>query len=210
MQIQKCITIERPTYCIICSSHACITNPRACSGSKENNKEAANEHYQPPHQPLPNNEVTSELSSTVKSDNLQVPTSLTAGSSAESLAGFSLDDDLAKEIAEIEDLEDAEQRYPSLDEFDLPDGTSQKSAIPLRLTSMKTSHSDAISSKSIEVLKKPIKRSHARRKNKQKSWQMIYSQMLLLHLLLRAMISLVIWKLLMTTIYLVYLKMWRS
>lgn len=147
---------DQPTVLSVQATHASPT-PGPVLVQKENNKEAANEHYQPPHQPLPNNEVTSELSSTVKSDNLQVPTSLTAGSSAESLAGFSLDDDLAKEIAEIEDLEDAEQRYPSLDEFDLPDGTSQKSAIPLRLTSMKTSHSDAISSKSIEVFEKANK-----------------------------------------------------
>ncbi|RCK54670.1 Serine/threonine-protein kinase AKL1 [Candida viswanathii] len=95
---------------------------------------------------------TSELSPKVKGASLQVPSSMTAGSSAESLAGFSLDDDLAKDIAEIENLEDAEQRYPSLDEFDLPDAVSQKSAPPLRLTSMKTSQSDAISSKSADVL----------------------------------------------------------
>ncbi|KAL6449855.1 PRK1 Actin-regulating kinase PRK1 [Candida maltosa Xu316] len=93
---------------------------------------------------------TFSMSPEVKASSLQIPTALTSGSSRESLAGFSSDDDLANDIAEIERLEDAEQRYPSLDDIEVPEVVSQKSAAPSRSTSIKTSRSDAVSAKSVE------------------------------------------------------------
>lgn len=95
--------------------------------------------------------IDSQPSPEIKSTTLGVPSTLTSGSSRESLAGFSLEDDLANEIAEIEGLEDAEQRYPSLEEIEVPDKIIQKSTEPLRLTSIKTSYSEATSSKGIDA-----------------------------------------------------------
>ena len=109
-------------------------------------KELASTESQPEHQtkPAATPSIDSQLSPEIKSTTLGVPSTLTSGSSRESLAGFSLEDDLA----EIEGLEDAEQRYPSLEEIEVP---IQKSTEPLRLTSIKTSHSDAVSTKGIDV-----------------------------------------------------------
>ena len=109
-------------------------------------KESASTESQPEHQtkPAATPSIDSQLSPEIKSTTLGVPSTLTSGSSRESLAGFSLEDDLA----EIEGLEDAEQRYPSLEEIEVP---IQKSTEPLRLTSIKTSHSDAVSTKGIDV-----------------------------------------------------------